>query len=187
MRPQILLLDNADSFTSILAHELRACGADVTIVPATQYKNDLPGCYHAMVISPGPGLPQDNKLPQIIRQNAGKLPILGVCLGMQAIAEAFGGQLKNLEKVYHGQRKTISHNGKGLFRGLDNNLAVGLYHSWCVEQTGQDVEVTALSEDKIIMAIKHVELNILGVQFHPESYITHDGRKILANWLALIS
>lgn len=183
MRPQILLLDNADSFTSILAHELGVCGANVRILPVNEYKEDIPRRFDAMVISPGPGLPKDNQLPRIVRQNAGQIPLLGVCLGMQAIAEAYGGTLRNMEQVFHGQKRRLRHNEKGLFSGIPQSTRIGLYHSWCVDDPGSILNTDAFSEDNIIMALSHPQLSVCGVQFHPESYITEHGRTMLSNWM----
>lgn len=187
MKPKkILLLDNNDSFTSILCHEMNASGGETDIILIDQFNDSLIPHYDGLLISPGPGLPKDNQLPELIRRNEGRIAVLGICLGMQAIAEAYGGALKNFDQVYHGQSRKISHNEEGIFNDIPNPMSVGLYHSWFVDRLGSTLQQTAISENGIIMALKHPNFKIQGVQFHPESYITQHGRKLLSNWLESI-
>lgn len=186
---RILLIDNFDSFTHILRESLLMAGADtVNIVPVNLI--DLPeivSAYDKVVISPGPGTPDDNNLPILINTLSGKIPVLGICLGMQAIVMAFGGNLINLKQVFHGETRIIRLRESLLFKNLPLKINVGLYHSWAAKQEDipTDIVITSISEDNIIMSIEHKISPIYGVQFHPESYLTKDGIQILKNWLEL--
>jgi anthranilate synthase component 2 len=145
--------------------------------------------FSKIILSPGPGIPSEaGLLLDVIRAYAGRKPILGVCLGHQAIGEVFGAKLVNLDDVYHGVATEGTQFGNDeIFSGLPNRITMGRYHSWVVARDGfpDCLEVTAESDDKQIMALRHREYNIRGIQFHPESVLTPDGRKMLQNWLFL--
>ena len=186
---RIVIIDNYDSFTYNLSHLIKSLGAEVDVVRNDQFQMaDLEG-YSKIVLSPGPGIPSEaGLLLDVIRTYAGKKPILGVCLGHQAIGEVFGGQLENLSEVFHGVA-TPCHivADDPIFSGIDRDITVGRYHSWVVsnENLPDCLEVTAVSDEGQIMALRHRELNIRGIQFHPESVLTPDGRKMLQNWMFL--
>ena len=143
--------------------------------------------YDKVIISPGPGIPSEaGIMPEVLRRYAGVKPILGICLGHQAIGERFGATLRNLTEVYHGIKTPINIvKDDYLFDGLNTRLEVGRYHSWVIDSEGfpEELEITALSDDNEIMAIRHKIHDIRGVQFHPESILTTDGIKIIENWL----
>ena len=186
---KIAIIDNYDSFTFNLAHLLRELKAEVTVLRNDQFQLPDLEVYSKIVLSPGPGIPSEaGLLCDVIRTYAGRKPILGVCLGHQAIGEVFGGRLENLSDVFHGVA-TPCHitNDDPIFSGLDKDITVGRYHSWVVSRDGLPdcLEVTAESDEGYIMALKHKELNIRGIQFHPESVLTPDGRKMLQNWMFL--
>jgi len=185
---KLLILDNYDSFTYNLVQIVEQHGKWAFDV----VKNDEIGLidvkqYQKILLSPGPGLPSDaGIMMSLIRQYASTKSIFGVCLGLQAIAEVFGGKLYNFEKPVHGEaRKTTIINADPIFKNLPNTISVGLYHSWAVSKLNfpEDLQITALSEKKIIMALQHRSYDIHGVQFHPESIITTYGRYIIGNWL----
>jgi anthranilate synthase component 2 len=186
---KIVIIDNYDSFTYNLSHLIKSLGAEVDVVRNDQFQMaDLEG-YSKIVLSPGPGIPSEaGLLLDVIRTYAGMKPILGVCLGHQAIGEVFGGQLENLSEVFHGVA-TPCHivADDPIFSGIDRDITVGRYHSWVVsnENLPDCLEVTAVSDEGQIMALRHRELNIRGIQFHPESVLTPDGRKMLQNWMFL--
>lgn len=179
---QILLLDNFDSFTYNLAHYMRNLGCAVSVM-----RNDVsvvdPLQYDKIVLSPGPSLPKEaGTMMELIVAVDGKIPLLGVCLGMQAIALHLGGELYNLKNVKHGVQETIQLNKSVLFDELPEKIEVGLYHSWAVK-SNPAYTVTATSESGVIMAIENRERKMMGVQFHPESIMTPDGSEILKNFL----
>ena len=183
---RILLLDNNDSFTFILREVLLHAGAsDVQIIKVENFTANQISEFDAMVISPGPGIPQENNLPLIIQSISGKISILGICLGMQAIAEAFGGKLINLKKVYHGAETQIEHTQSLLFEGIPSPFTAALYHSWAVnaDKLPNDLKVSSVSDNDIIMSLEHEDYSICGVQFHPESHVTKFGKQLLSNWL----
>ena len=185
----ILLLDNYDSFTYNLVQYLGELGAEVEVV-----RNDLrpaesfdPAAYRGLVISPGPGTPAQAGITlDLIRSFAGQVPILGVCLGHQAIAECFGGLIGRAPAPVHGQHSVITHDGRGIFHGLPQDLRVGRYHSLIARNASLPgcLKVSATTSDGIIMALRHRGLPIEGVQFHPESMLTDHGHEMLANFLA---
>lgn len=186
---KVLVFDNYDSFTYNLVH-LVAALPDTEVEVVKNDKLDLRSAdnYDAIILSPGPGLPASaGQLLPLIRQSAGKCPMLGVCLGHQAVAEAFGGKLINLAEVYHGRETpvTILEKENVLFRGLPESIMVGRYHSWVVDpQTlPGDLRVTAIDREGHIMAMQHNHFDICSVQFHPESIMTPDGAAMLKNWL----
>lgn len=184
---KIIVIDNYDSFTYNLVHLISALGAEVSVVRNDQFELDELEAYDKIILSPGPGIPEEaGLLLDVIRTYAGRKPILGVCLGHQAIGEAFGGKLVNLSEVYHGVDTSceITTNDY-LFAGLGNTTTIGRYHSWVVDKEGFPavLEITAISPDGEIMALRHREYDIRGIQFHPESILTPEGKTMLRNWL----
>jgi anthranilate synthase component 2 len=184
----IALIDNYDSFTYNLLHYLEDLGAEVTVFRNDEVHPDELESYDRIVLSPGPGLPKDaGVMPAVIKRYAGSKSILGICLGQQAIAEAYGGTLINLPKVYHGVATKIilQANDEHLFKGLLDEFEVGRYHSWSVsrEQLPDDLIITSVDEQGEIMSLKHRTHDVRGVQFHPESILTEHGKQMLANWL----
>lgn len=196
--PRILVFDNYDSFTYNLVHLVE----EITHEKVDVYRNDQIALgkvkeYDKIILSPGPGIPEEaGLLLPLIKEYAATKSILGVCLGHQAIGEAFGGKLINLSTVYHGVASEIrvgpssssgSESGvrSSLFEGLPDNIEVGRYHSWIVsdENFPEELEVTARDENNYIMALQHKKYDVQGVQFHPESILTPDGETILRNWL----
>ncbi len=186
---KILVFDNYDSFTYNLVHLVEK----ITNEKAEVFRNDEISLekvndYDKIILSPGPGVPSEaGLLLPLIKQYAATKSILGVCLGHQAIGEAFGGTLINLSKVYHGVATTIKINNKNskLLSGLPESIVVGRYHSWIVnEDDFPDVlEITARDENGYIMGLQHKSFDVQGVQFHPESVLTPDGEAIMRNWL----
>jgi anthranilate synthase component 2 len=182
-----VIIDNYDSFTYNLSHLVRELGAEVTVVRNDCFALDELQAYDKIILSPGPGIPSEaGLLLDVIRTYAGKKPILGVCLGHQAIGEVFGGVLTNLSEVFHGVQTPVDQcNHDYIFEGLGEEFAVGRYHSWVVsdEQFPETLEVTARSKEGQIMALRHKTYDIRGIQFHPESVLTPDGKLMLSNWL----
>ncbi len=187
--PKILVLDNYDSFTYNLVHLVKALGlAELDIFRNDKIPLEEIQKYDKIILSPGPGIPSEaGILLDVIKEYAPSKPILGVCLGHQAIGEAFGGNLTNLSKVYHGisTKAIITHPEDALFKDLPSEMEVGRYHSWVVDKEGfpEDLEITAEDEGGYIMALRHKKYDVCGVQFHPESILTPLGGKILENWL----
>lgn len=183
----VLIIDNYDSFTYNIVHALRGLGARVEVVRNDRIDLDGLEEYDKVVVSPGPGIPSEAGLmPQAIARIAGKRPLLGVCLGHQAIAQHFGGTLTNLDHVWHGLATDITVTVPDyMFAGLGSRVTVGRYHSWVVDKDTlpECLEVTAVSDDGAVMALRHRTLDIRGVQFHPESILTPQGMKMLQNWL----
>jgi anthranilate synthase component II len=188
---KIMVLDNYDSFTYNLVHILK----ELTGGPVDVYRNDeialedVAG-YDKIIISPGPGIPDEAGITKnLISHFAPSKSILGVCLGCQAIAEVFGGNIINLEKVYHGVKTEIIVTDKGdkLFHDVPDNFEAGRYHSWVVNESDlpPDIRITARDDEGMIMALSHLEYDVKGVQFHPESVMTECGKKILRNWLEI--
>ena len=183
------MIDNYDSFTYNLAHLVKELGTEVTVLRNDQFQLDDLEAYHKIILSPGPGIPcEAGLLMDVIRHYANRKPILGVCLGHQAIGEVFGARLENLSDVFHGVAtpcRIVSDDP--IFSGLPTNITVGRYHSWVVSRNGLPdcLEVTAVSDEGQIMALKHKTLNVRGIQFHPESVLTPDGKKMLRNWMFL--
>lgn len=184
---RIIIIDNYDSFTYNLQHLVKELCAETDVVRNDKFDLSLLQEYDKIILSPGPGVPSEAGLmPEVIRMYAGRKPILGVCLGHQAIGEAFGGTLTNLSEVFHGVQSIIVQNGNDyLFENLPEELPVGRYHSWVInpDTLPECIEVTARSAEGQIMAIRHRDMDIRGVQFHPESVLTPDGKQILSNWL----
>lgn len=185
---RVLLVDNYDSFTYNLAQlldESKLCSFVIEKNDKINFQNIID--YNKILLSPGAGIPSEaGQMMQLIKEFYDKKPIFGVCLGMQAIAEFFGGSLFNLNTVYHGKKVEVNvDNSDPIFAGLKKNIEVGLYHSWAVkkEDLPANLKITAVSKQNIIMAISHKHYDVKGVQFHPESYMTKDGNNILMNWL----
>ncbi len=185
---KILIFDNYDSFTYNLVHLVKELGyTDVDVFRNDKIALEDVAKYDKIILSPGPGIPSEaGLLLPLIKQYAGKKPILGVCLGHQAIGEAFGAQLKNLEDVYHGVATRINITQPDyIFDTLGSELEVGRYHSWIVDNNGLPdcIEITATDNNGQIMALKHKEFDVHGVQFHPESVLTPAGETIVKNFL----
>lgn len=190
MRLKILVIDNYDSFTFNLVQLLKSVSdANVDVYRNDEIELDKINKYDKILLSPGPGLPKKaGILIPIIKEYASTKSILGVCLGHQAIAESFGGKLINLTRVFHGVSTSIKIlNNNSIFNNLGNELLVGRYHSWVVseEDFPNDLEITAIDENNLIMAFQHKRLNVQAVQFHPESILTPNGEMIIKNWLNL--
>ena len=185
---KVVIIDNYDSFTYNLSHLIKELGAEVTVLRNDQFKLEELEPYNKIVLSPGPGIPSEaGLLLDVIKAYAGKKPILGVCLGHQAIGETFGGKLVNLSEVFHGVA-TPCHivADDPIFSGLERTITIGRYHSWVVSKEAfpDCLEITA-EIDGQIMALRHKTLNVRGIQFHPESVLTPDGKKMLQNWMYL--
>ena len=185
---RMLLIDNYDSFTYNLVQAFAAMGADVMV-----YRNDAITVEEALalepthlVISPGPGRPEDAGLSlAMIEAFAGRVPILGVCLGHQSIVQQHGGKIVRAERLMHGKTSMVKHDGKSVFAGLSNPFEVGRYHSLCAEEESlpKDLIVTAQTDRGEIMGVRHKTLHIEGVQFHPESVLTPEGDALMANFM----
>ncbi|MGC2210310.1 MAG: aminodeoxychorismate/anthranilate synthase component II [Candidatus Korobacteraceae bacterium] len=186
----LLVIDNYDSFTYNLVQFLGELGAEPVVRRNDQVTvaEIAAGGYRGVVISPGPGVPQGAGVSlAAIRELGGKLPILGVCLGHQAIGEAFGGRIVRAPQPIHGKASRVTHDGRGIFAGVPAEIEVGRYHSLVIEPATcpQVLEVTATTADGIIMGVRHRTLPIEGVQFHPESVLTGSGMAILSNFVRL--
>lgn len=187
---RVLLLDNIDSFTWNIFHYLEALGVAVEVIDHHTIELHTVAIYDAVVLSPGPGVPAEaGKLMEVIREAVHRsIPVLGVCLGMQAIAEFFGGSIYNRKLVMHGQQVKIRHNKSAIFRDLPDTYHVGLYHSWAVSEVLPEVlKSTAHSDDGVMMALEHTQMPVYGVQFHPESILSEYGMELFENFLAIIT
>lgn len=186
---KIVIIDNYDSFTYNLSHLVKELGADVTVFRNDKFLLNEIEQYDKIILSPGPGIPSEaGLLLDVIRTYRGRKPMLGVCLGHQAIGEVFGARLTNLSTVYHGVATEGTQYGNDpIFRGMPKRIIMGRYHSWVVDSTSlpECLEVTAMSDDGYIMALRHRHYDIHGIQFHPESVLTTEGRQIVKNWLEL--
>ena len=184
---KIVIIDNYDSFTYNLSHLLKELGAEVEVVRNDKFELKDLEQYDKIVLSPGPGIPSEaGLLLDVIRTYAGRKPILGVCLGHQAIGEVFGASLENLKEVYHGVQIEGTQLGNDyIFDGLPERVMMGRYHSWVVakDSVPECLEVTAMSDDGEIMAMRHRQYDIHGIQFHPESVLTPEGKTIVGNFL----
>jgi anthranilate synthase/aminodeoxychorismate synthase-like glutamine amidotransferase len=186
----ILLLDNYDSFTYNLAQYLGELGCQVEVhrndrISVEQIAQRKP---ERIVISPGPCTPQEAGISvELVQKLAGKIPILGVCLGHQAIGAAFGGKIIRAPKLFHGKTSEIRHDGSGVFRDLPNPFTATRYHSLIVERKSlpAELQVTAETDDDIIMGMQHRKYPLMGVQFHPESVLTDSGKQLLKNFLSV--
>ena len=194
---KIAMIDNYDSFTYNLVHLVKELGADITVFRNDRFElKELEG-FDKIMLSPGPGIPSEaGLLTDVIRTYAGQKPILGICLGEQAIGEVFGGTLVNLSEVFHGVQTPVHvvalpvpgsdvREADYIFKGLHADLLVGRYHSWVVDADSlpECLEITTLSNEGQVMALRHREYDIRGIQFHPESVLTPDGRRMIQNWL----
>ena len=192
---RLLVLDNYDSFTYNLVHLANEIlGEEIDVFRNDEISIEAAGQYEKILLSPGPGIPEEaGILLPLIRAYAPTHSLFGVCLGQQAIGQAFGGELTNLSSVYHGVATPVhlvpntipSPYGNDWFNGLAPTLEVGRYHSWVVKQEGfpNELEVTAIDDNGMIMSLRHRNFDVQGVQFHPESVLTPNGRKMLENWL----
>ncbi len=181
-----LVLDNYDSFTYNLVYILRELGCNLDIYRNDKIGLEAVGQYDKILLSPGPGIPSEaGIMPELIKKYAPTKDILGVCLGHQAIGEAFGGGLINLSEVVHGVASKVRIQPDPLFTGLPEFFTVGRYHSWVIDETllPQELEVIAKTPDGQIMAVRHVKYQVKGLQFHPESILTEHGVEIIKNWI----
>jgi anthranilate synthase/aminodeoxychorismate synthase-like glutamine amidotransferase len=182
----ILLVDNYDSFTYNLVHLFQELGAEVVVrrndeIDADEAEELAPS---HLVVSPGPGRPEDSGATlDIVRRLAEATPTLGVCLGHQAIVEAFGGEIGQARRLVHGKASAIHHDGAGVFTGLPPDFPAGRYHSLAATQVPEALEVVATCDDGEVMAVRHRALPVVGVQFHPESVLTPDGPQLCRNFL----
>ena len=189
-KPKIVVIDNYDSFVYILVQYLGELGA----LPVT-YRHDAvtlqeieAACPDGILISPGPGRPEDAGVSNdVLEQLSGEVPIFGVCLGLQCMAQVFGGRVIRAPLAMHGKQSMIYHNNKWVMRGLPNPMRVTRYHSLIAEESSlpQSLEITSTTEDGLIMGLRHREYEVEGVQFHPESVLSDQGQKIVKNFLAV--
>lgn len=184
---KIVIIDNYDSFTYNLSHLVKELGAEVTVFRNDKFEMDSLEAFDKIMLSPGPGIPSEAGLmPEVIKRYAQSKPILGICLGHQAIGECFGGRLANLDRVFHGVAIEGTQLGNDyMFNGLPRRITMGRYHSWVVSREGLPdcLKITAESDEGHIMALRHRTLDIRGLQFHPESVLTTDGRIMMENWI----
>ncbi|GGD31255.1 anthranilate synthase component II [Flavobacterium orientale] len=184
---KIIIIDNYDSFTYNLVHYLEDLNAEVTVFRNDEFELNELEKFDKILLSPGPGIPEEaGLLLNVIKKYASSKSILGICLGQQAIGEVFGGSLINLEKVYHGVASKVKITKEdSLFNNLPTEFEVGRYHSWVInpDDFPEDLEITSVDENGEIMSIRHKTLDVKGVQYHPESILTPNGKKILENWL----
>ena len=183
---KVLVIDNYDSFTYNLVHYLEELECAVTVVRNDKVDFGEVAAFENLVLSPGPGIPEEaGRLKEIIRAFAPEKRIFGVCLGQQAIAEVFGGRLINLKQVYHGVATQVEVLGDDtLYRGLPSKIEAGRYHSWVVSPDLPDcLEATAVDAGGDVMSLRHRQYDVRGVQYHPESILTPEGKQIISNWL----
>lgn len=184
---KIVIIDNYDSFTYNLSHLIKEIGAEVTVIRNDQFTLNQLEPFDKIVLSPGPGIPSEaGLLLDVIKTYKGRKPILGVCLGHQAIGEVFGGTLENLSDVFHGvATEGTQFSNDYIFDSLSKRITMGRYHSWVVsrENFPTCLEVTAVSDEGQIMALKHKNYDIHGIQFHPESVLTPEGKTIVKNFI----
>jgi len=184
---KILVIDNYDSFTYNLVHYLEDLNCEVTVYRNDEFDIDEIANFDKILLSPGPGIPDEAGLLKAVIQKYGSTKsIFGVCLGQQAIGEVYGGTLSNLDKVYHGVATNVKTvvDDELLFEGLENEFEVGRYHSWVVNSNLPDVlEATSFDENGQVMSLRHKTYDVRGVQFHPESVLTPNGKKMLENWV----
>lgn len=184
---KIIVIDNYDSFTYNLVHYLEDLNVEVTVYRNDEFELSELEKFDKILLSPGPGIPDEaGLLKQVIQKYAPTKSILGICLGLQAIGEVFGGKLINLEKVYHGvATKVTKVSDDFIFNEIPNEMEVGRYHSWSVstENFPDVLEITSVDENGQVMSLKHKMYDVRGVQYHPESVLTPYGKKILENWL----
>ncbi|WP_335966235.1 aminodeoxychorismate/anthranilate synthase component II [Galbibacter sp. PAP.153] len=182
----VLVIDNYDSFTYNLVHYLEDLGCDVTVKRNDQLTLEEVVPFQKIVLSPGPGIPDEaGLLKEIIKKYAPSKSIFGVCLGQQAIGEVFGGKLINIDEVYHGVATKIKIvEDDPIYKDLPKEIEVGRYHSWVVDPKLPEVlKATSYDANGQVMSLRHIEFDVCGVQYHPESVLTPEGKKILENWL----
>jgi len=184
----IAIIDNYDSFTYNLSHLVKELGAQVTVYRNDKFNMSQLESFDKIILSPGPGIPSEaGLLLEVIRTYAGRKPILGVCLGHQAIGECFGAHLTNLSSVFHGVATpcTITTSDDYIFKGLPSQIEVGRYHSWVVDKKAfpDCLEITSISNEGYILSLRHKQFDIRGIQYHPESVLTPMGKDIIRNWL----
>ena len=184
---KVLVIDNYDSFTYNLVHYLEDLNCKVTVKRNDKLSLEEVYGYDKILLSPGPGIPDEaGLLKAVIKKYASSKSILGVCLGQQAIGEVFGGEIENLDTVHHGvaTKVTIAVDDEDLFNGLEKSFEVGRYHSWVVnKKLPETLEATSFDENGQIMSLRHKIYDVKGVQYHPESVLTPNGKKILENWV----
>ena len=182
-----VIIDNYDSFTYNLSHPLKELGAQVNVYRNDKFQLEELEEFDKIILSPGPGIPEEaGLLMDVIKTYAGQKPILGVCLGHQAIGQVFGAKLTNLSDVYHGVETAIHIMAKDyIFESLPDSFMVGRYHSWVVDKESfpSCLEITSVSDEGFIMSLRHREYDIRGIQYHPESVLTPNGKIIIKNWL----
>ncbi|RZP04066.1 MAG: aminodeoxychorismate/anthranilate synthase component II [Flavobacteriales bacterium] len=186
---KIFLIDNYDSFTYNLSHYLEELGCDVTVKRNDMFEIEEISNYDGILISPGPGIPDEAGLTKkVIKEYFKKKNILGVCLGQQAIAEVFGGEIENMKEVYHGVASKINFKeDDDIFNDLPKSIDVGRYHSWIVKKPlPEGLIITSVDEENQVMSLKHSKYSVRGVQFHPESILTPHGKQIIKNWIKTI-
>lgn len=189
MKDKLLVLDNYDSFTFNLVHLLGELGVrDMEVHRNDKISLDDVATYERIVLSPGPGIPLEaGIMPELVKRYAPHKKILGICLGHQCIGEVFGGELLNLSYPVHGKATPmkITEPGEPVFQGLQSEITIGRYHSWVVDRKGfpESLRITAVDDQGNVMALQHKQFAVTGLQFHPESVLTPDGRTMLKNWL----
>ena len=183
----VLVIDNYDSFTYNLVHYLQDLGCEVTVKRNDKLTLEEAGKFDKILLSPGPGIPDEaGMLKSIIKEYCSSKSILGICLGQQAIAEVYGGSIENLNKVYHGVSTSIKRINEDdvLYKDIPTELEVGRYHSWVVSKELPKVLIsTSIDENGEIMSLRHIEHDVRAVQYHPESILTPEGKKMLKNWV----
>jgi para-aminobenzoate synthetase component 2 len=185
--PRILVVDNYDSFVYNLVQYLQQLQADTTVLRNDEVTPEQAGEYDGVLLSPGPGTPEEaGACVDIVREKGGEVPIFGVCLGLQAIGVAYGGVVGRADELLHGKTSQVFHEGAGVLSGLPSPFTATRYHSLAIAQDSvpHELQVTARTEAGVIMAARHRDLPVEGVQFHPESVLTEGGHRMLANWLA---
>jgi para-aminobenzoate synthetase component 2 len=186
--PRILVVDNYDSFVYNLVQYLQQLQAETTVLRNDEVTPDDVTSYDGVLLSPGPGTPEDaGACVDIIKEKGGQVPIFGVCLGLQAIGVAYGGVVGRADELLHGKTSQVFHEGSGVLAGLPSPFTATRYHSLAIAQdtVPAELQVTARTEAGVIMAARHRDLPVEGVQFHPESVLTEGGHRMLANWLAM--
>ncbi|MDX6225647.1 MAG: para-aminobenzoate synthetase component [Frankiales bacterium] len=184
----VLVVDNYDSFVFNLVQYLGQLGARTTVLRNDEVALDEVGEYDGVLLSPGPGIPESAGVcVDLVRSHAGRVPILGVCLGHQAIAVAYGGSVGRAPELLHGKTSEVEHNGAGVFAGLPRPFTATRYHSLAVDPASvpNELEITAWTASGVVMGLRHRDVAVEGVQFHPESVLTEAGHLLLANWLAV--
>ena len=186
----LLLLDNYDSFTYNVYQLLSEIGAETEVIRHDKISVEevRKRKFDGIVISPGPGIPREAGITEeLIWEMKGEVPMLGICLGHQAIGEVFGGAIVRAKEIIHGKVSPLQHNGKGIYSGLPQNIEIGRYHSLIVERESLPacLEITSELADGTIMGLRHKEYDIEGIQFHPESILTPDGRRMMENFLKM--